>query len=204
LDGVNLNFGDGPGDAPRFSEAFSLVIDPPRKRGVRRLPSLYFRYAQLYAARNVEEVLERLEETSSRFLVAEERPLYLLNACELDGRPGLYGRDFFNRSMFRRELSAAGMRFAEDPFVRLNPDGTFSCADWGSLKADFVIQDATAVGGPPIVRMSGATLLYWINGRRLGKLTRGDLRSLAKAFSGLTAVNALEPTDLMIELRRRS
>jgi hypothetical protein len=180
-----------------------VVIDPPVERGIRRLPSFYFRYAQLYAARTVEEVIRRLKEMTPSFVTAEERPLYLVTACELDGCRGLYGRDFFNRSLFRRKLAAAGMTFAEDPIVYLGPDGTFYCRDRRSFRPEFVIQDATAVGGPPILQMRGALLLYWMSGRRLGKLTRDDLRNLAGAFSGITALNAPKVEDLVDELRRQ-
>jgi hypothetical protein len=200
LDDLALDFGVVPEDAVRFSGAFSVVVDESTKR-IRRLPSLYFRYAQLFASRDIAEVLRRLEATVNRFLVADERPLYLLNACELDGQPGLYGRDLFNRAPFRRKLLANGLRMAEDPFVQLNGKG-FCCADWGTFSARFIVHDVLASDDPSLFRLRGASLLYWLNGLRLGTLTVAHLGALGQMLTGITAVNARDPDNLVAELRR--
>ena len=168
---------------------------------MRRLPSCYLGPAQLYGARDVGAVLGRLERYVRRFLESGDAPLYFFNACEVDGHRGLYGRDFFTRSSFRRKLAGLGMIFAEDPFVTREEGGAFSCADWGLFRPEFVVHTAFSLDGETVARWEGASLVAWMNTYRFGKVTPDDLKHLTSLSSLLVGVNATEPEPLMSALK---
>jgi hypothetical protein len=175
-------------------------VDPSNQR-TRRLPGFFLGPVQLHAARHLIDVVRKLERYVRRFLDSGETPLYLLSACEVDGHRGLYGRDFFTRSKFRRSLSSLGMRFADDPFVSPARDQGFSCEGWASFRPEFVIHRYFPLDGASVARVEGAALIYWITTHRFGRITSDELRDLVTVSSQARGVNAPEPTALMRALR---
>ena len=138
-------WGVPPDDAPRYDGIFSLVVDDPGKK-TRSLPTMYHGNAQLYADRDVDKVRGRLVRTIEAVLHAGERPAYLSAACRIDGRSGLYVHGVYNREPYRLRAIRAGLEIADDPYVRLTPDGAFECEGWEPFRPDFIV--VARVPGP--------------------------------------------------------
>lgn len=191
-----LDLAPSPGDRPTREAAFSLIVDE-RQTGIRRLPSFFFHSAQLYAERDLGHVLERFAQVVKRYLSSYESPFFMFNACRLDGKSGLYGRDFLNRAPFRRKLGRLGMEFADDPFVTLDSSGRFVCTDWGSFVPSFLVLGLSDPEGPSLLESHGATLLFLMTTYRVGKMTATELGALGGHARRLHALNAREPETLV-------
>lgn len=189
-----------PGAAPVAEGLFSVVIDPGTDSSVRRLPALYFGPAQVFADRAEAMVARRLVEMVRSVAAAPEQPTYLVSACRYAGRDGLYTRDLFNRSAYRAKLSRHGMRFADDPFVRLDESGSLRTLDWGLIAPKFVVT------GPPdeqhrgAVRTTGAMLTFLLAEHRLGPLTAGELNTLTAVLREAMGLGADDPDAIRAAL----
>ena len=200
LETVELPWGEPPQGAVRREESFSFVVDST-ETGVRKLPTFFFGRAQLYADRNLDNVTAILATLATRIVAYADHPLYLFTACKLGDKWGLYGRDFFNRAIFRRRLERLGMEFSSDPFVRFSSSGDFSSFDWGTFRPEFLILGLTRVDPPPIMRLAGGPLFYTMNTFRLGNLNREEFHALGKLLPKLDALNSKDPATLIEALR---
>ena len=187
LDGIESEGVATPGDAPRFPGVFTVVGDDGSAR-VRRLPGFYFGRAQLFAHRDRDAVVTALRRTVAGAVASRRTPTYLLHACEIDGRAGLYGRDPFNRAPFRASLQRLGMRFAPDNFVTFDESGVFNAADWGPFTPDFVIMGGWGADEAEVVVSEGALLLFTLTTFRLGPPTPAELHALAGLVGSIRAV----------------
>ena len=192
--------GEPPSDATRHEAVFSLVVHPPERR-LRRLPTLYVRSAPVFAERELSPVLESLRQIIEVVRSARERPTYALRACRLDGEPGLYGADVYNRSAFRARLARLGMDFSEDPYVELGPNHRLQVEDWGDFEPRFFIIGVGTSAGETVVEMSGAMALVLMSNSRFGELTPPELRDLAGIFSSIRGVGCRDAAVLIEHLR---
>lgn len=179
----------GPPDTEETNEgSITLVVEDQSKKK-RRLPSLYVSTYQVFADRDVVKVLNRFLRTVDAIKEAVTTPIYAAHPVRIDGRTGLYGKDFFSRATFRRKMVRAGVVFSEDPYPRLLPDGTFEARDWGILAPTFIIMPNVDHEEPQRpVEVTGASLLFNLLGLRFGRAEPAELyllRSLAESVHAL-------------------
>jgi hypothetical protein len=184
-----------PDSAEKGEAVFSIVIDDTKRR-LRQLPTLFFGKARLFAHRDVAVVRDRLSRTVRMVFEAVERPVYLLHPCDWNGRKGLYGRDFYNRSSYRKVLVRHGMTFAEDSYVRLSRKSLFECPQWGEIRPSFTVLGEGVTEGPSL---TAAFALYMISLFQIGTIKPADLRGLARTVQGMKFLHAEQP-EALIEL----
>jgi hypothetical protein len=197
LDSLPLPFGRPPATAVRHEAGLSVVLDGGDKR-VRRLPTLYLGKGPLFAERELAPVQERLLHVASAIVDARRRPTYLLHPCEVRGRRGLYGGDFYNRSSYRRRLARLGTTFTADPYTRFNSEeGSFQCEDWGDFTAEFIVLSVSGAEPKQVVQVRGARLFALLTPVRLGALAAAELAHLARALSSVKGVGSSDPESLV-------
>lgn len=196
IDGVE----EPPEDARlRNPGGLSFVTDTSGGR-VKKLPSFYVNTSQLYADRDGAKVRAKLDRTISAFSTTDSRGTYMMTACEIGGRKGLYGTDFFNRSAYRQKLKRLGMRFSDDPFVVLNPDGTFQSEDFEPFDASFVTMPRRSSMPPGVLTVEGGSLVYQLTYYRIADLDAAELSRLVALAGRIDALSATEPEDLAAAL----
>jgi hypothetical protein len=167
---------------------------------VKKLPSLYVNNSQLYADRDPARVRTKLDRAIRLFSTDDPRGAYMLTACEIGGRKGLYGSDFFNRSAYRQKLRRLGMRFSGDPFVVMNPDGTFESDDFDPFEPAFLTMPRRSDSPPGVVTVEGGFLVYQLTYYRIADLEPDELRRLVTLAGRIDAPSATEPEDLAAAL----
>lgn len=194
-------------DSPRFEGVFNLVTETPDepngKRVSRKLPTLFFGRAPIFADRSVDKVATRLGRVAEIALEAWERPTYLLQPCALGNRVGLYARDLMNRSAFRARLRRLGVEFTEDPFVTFTESSRFGCRDWGEFEPSFVITRGYDSDDPnKIIESTHALLAFWLTTYRMGSIDPEELRRLVAACRGIQSAAAKNPEAVVARLSR--
>ncbi|MGH2806106.1 MAG: hypothetical protein ACRDKT_02400 [Actinomycetota bacterium] len=182
--------------APRFTGTFSVVVDHS-DAGFRRLPTLYLGSAQLFADRSVDTVVDKTAAIVASTIEAPRRATFLLTPCRVADRVGLYGRDVFNRSIFRIKLEREGVEFATDPYVVLDEDGSFLSTDWGRIRPAFVVLNGAGETPDDVIRSEGALLAFSLATFRIGRFGAADLTALTRAVAGIGSVAALEPAAVV-------
>lgn len=202
LAGLPVPWDTPPDDAPRYDGIFSLLVDDPGKR-TRSLPSVYHANAQLFADRDVHKARARLVQTVEAVLHSRERPAYLVAACRVDGRRGLYARDVFNREPFRLKAIRAGLEIADDPYVRMTPSGEFECEGWEPFRPEFVV--AKSLRGPRGREAEnvnkGAFLTFLFGILRVGDMGMVELHHLVSTIKNADVVVEDGPEELVEALR---
>jgi hypothetical protein len=189
-----------PEDARQSPAGISLVVDDAGKK-VRNLPCVYVNTTQVYAHRDVDVAKSKLHEVVDVFVRSGETPAYMLTACEIDGRRGLYGTDFYNRSQYRLGLRRLGMRFSDHPFVFFDGDRTFRADDLGAFTPSFVAMGRRSDNPSGTVETGGALLLYHLAYYRIADIGARELSALARLLPEVEALSATEPEDLAAALR---
>jgi hypothetical protein len=156
----------------------------------RRLPSLYVYDYQVFADRREEPVLGRLRLSLDTALASRGESIFAMHACRFEGMIGIYARDLFNRSSYRRKLTRLGVSFADDPYVRFTGDGTFISRDLGEFRPEFVVLSSSAEDPKELVKAKGAWLAFNIAGLRLGQIDGAELAQLTEALSGVEAIGS--------------
>lgn len=183
----------------RHEGGFSLVTDPAGGR-VKKLPSFYVNSSQTYAHRELAAVQHRLARAVDVFQSTAERSSYMLTACEVAGRKGLYGTDMFNRSVYRQQLKRLGMRFSDDPFVEYRPDGRFASEDFDPFDAEFVTLLRRSDNPPGIIETHGALLVHQLTFYRVSDVSPEELNRLVRFAAGVDALAATDAADLVAAL----
>ena len=179
----------GPSGAVQHEGALSLVVGMTGQR-TRRLPTLYLGSAPLFADRDQSVVLERMRMTVETVIESERRPAYVVQPCELGDRRGLYARDTFSRSPYRRRLARAGMLFTDDPYVKSSEDGSFVCDDWGRFSPTFMVLGYDHEDPAELEVTTGAILPITMIERRIGGITTSHLQSLISGLAGVAGYSA--------------
>ncbi|MFN2588999.1 MAG: hypothetical protein ABR613_12900 [Actinomycetota bacterium] len=178
-----------------------MVDDPAKRR--RSLPTMYHGNAQLYADGDVDKVRSRLVRTIDAVLHAKERPAYLVSACRIDHRPGLYAHGVYNREPYRLRAIRAGLEVADDPYVRLTPAGEFECEGWARFRPDFIV--VNRLGGPRGRESEnvnkGALLAFNFGILRVGVMAVTELHHLVSAIKSARVVAEEDPDRLVETLR---
>lgn len=172
-----------------------------RQRISRRLPTLFFGRAPVFADRSIDKVAARLTRVAEIALEAWDRPTYLLQPCALGDRVGLYSRDLMNRSAFRARLRRLGVEFTEDPFVTFTESSRFSCRDWGEFDPSFVITAGYDNDDPDkIMESTHALLAFQLTTFRMGGIGSEELRRLVAACHGVQSAAARNPEAVVSRL----
>jgi hypothetical protein len=191
---------DRPDDGKHeHAGGFSLVTDTSGSR-VKKLPSFYVNTSQMYAHRDLEVVRDRLEGAVDAFVSSAERASYMLTACEIGGRKGLYGTDFFNRSAYRQRLKRLGARFSDHPFSVFGDDGTFASEDFDPFRPEFLTLGTLSTNPPGVRETTGAYLVHQLTFYRIADVGQEELRRLVDVAGGLKGLSATDPADLVAVL----
>ena len=141
-------------------------------------------------------VRAKLDTAVDAFLRSAERSTYMVTACEIGGRKGLFGTDFFNRSLYRRKLERLGMRFSKDPFTAFEGRETFRSEDLGSFAPSFLTLPRRSNNPAEPWHLRGALLVHQLTYYRIADIGPEELSTLVGLAAGLEAVGATEPEDL--------
>ena len=184
---------DVPPNVSAHEGVFNLVVEDEARR-IRRLPAFYLRGALVYAHRDVERLYARLERTVEAIRAADDENTYIMHACEIGGKRGLYARDMNGRSVFRRKLVRAGLNFASDPFVTFDK-GEFGCRDWGEFAPQFMIAGFGDEDDPSrLLHPPGGETLFDVTRARFGAPGPAEFRQLAKRLQTLDVVTSADPS----------
>jgi hypothetical protein len=190
-----------PRGAETNERVFSVVVDEGDGK-TRSLPMLYHGPAQIFADRHMENLGLRLNQALEAIAaVQENEAIYMINACRIGERYGLYSRDLFNRASFRVHMSRLGVEFAEDPYVRLQPSGRFDCRDWGEFDPEFMVSGGPFPQDPEEVenRRGGlAPLMFGV--LRMGRITASELKTLASFVRRSHVLSSQSPRALVEQL----
>ena len=182
-----------PADSVLAPGIFSLVGEGAfPNTGVRNLPTLYFGHQPVFADRSLEAVRKVLREYVGFTLASRERAFYELHMCRFQGRIGLYGRDGFNRSSYRRALERLGFEFIGGPFVEFLEGGQFKAADETTARPSFALLGGSADDGGVSVP-TPALLPFTLASYRLGPIPQAELGALVRAAAEMAAFGADEP-----------
>ncbi|HYP22495.1 MAG TPA: hypothetical protein VEV43_02890 [Actinomycetota bacterium] len=190
---------EAPAGALTREGGFSLVAGTADGR-VKKLPSLYVNSIQVYAARDVSLVQAKLARAVDAFMASARVSTYMLTACEIGGRRGLFGTDFFNRSIYRQKLKRLGMTFSDDLYVMMSEDGTFYAQDRDPFVPEFVTLQKTSPPRPGADRVSGGFLVYLLSYYRIADIEAPELSRLVALAREIEALRANEPEDLVAAL----
>jgi hypothetical protein len=186
---------DPPEDSLRREGAFNLVAGTADGR-VKKLPSLYVNSVQVYGARDLEAVRAKLNRAVEAFTSSARVPTYMLTACEIGGRRGLYGSDFFNRSIYRQKLKRLGMTFSDDIFVMMEDDGSFYANDRDPYVPEFLTLPKTSPPQPGVTRVTGGYLVYQLSYYRIADISAPELSRLVALAKEIEALRSNEPAEL--------
>ena len=185
-----------PDDALRREGAFSLIAGTADGR-VKKFPSLYVNNIQVYAARDLEAVRTKLGRAVEAFTSSARVPTYMMTACEIGGRRGLFGTDFFNRSIYRLKMKRLGMTFSDDLFVMMGEDGSFHARDRDPFVPEFVTLPKTSPPQPGVTRVAGGYLVYQLTYYRIADISAPELSRVVRLAKEIEALRASEPDDLV-------
>ena len=178
-----------------------MLIDESGGR-TRALPTLYHGRTQVFADRSVDAIGPRIERALEAIAAQDDEATYMANAVRIDGRHGLYTRDTFNRSSFRLHMRRLGAEFAEDPYVVLEPDGSFTCRDWGSFVPDFMV-----AGGPyegdveDVTDRRGGLAPFMFGVLRVGQIGAPELALLARFVRDSPVLSSRSPQAVVATLK---
>ncbi|HVM36580.1 MAG TPA: hypothetical protein VM784_14715 [Actinomycetota bacterium] len=178
----------------------SIVDDDPSKQH-RKLPSLYFKNIMLFSDRDTQTLREKTSDTISIVVNSSTEPTYLLHSCSVDGRHGLYARDFHNRSSYRCKLARMGVAFNGALFLRFSERGEFQAPRGAAFSPEFVITGLDNDDKLTPTKISGGLLTYLVVTRRLHRLEPPELRTLAEALEGVIGISAADPKVLLQTLK---
>lgn len=167
---------------------------------MKKLPSLYVNSIQVFAARDVALVQTKLRRAVGAFMSSDETPAYMVTACEIGGRRGLFGTDFFNRSVYRQKMKRLGMTFSDDLYVMMDAGGAFYAEDRDPFVPEFVTLQKTSPPLPGATRVTGGFLVYLLSYYRIADIGPSELSRLVALAKEIDAVRANEPDDLAAAL----
>lgn len=187
-----------PEGAHNHESVLSLIVDESSKK-VRKLPSLYFWNTLVHADRDVSNVRYVLERTVDGIARAKEVPTYRFAACRLEGKFGLWGKDFYNRSGFRLKIARRGLEIADDPFVTFHPGTGFQSDDYGQFEPEFAV--LANHSEPDLLKTSGAKLAIILGSYRFGLSAPTELAALIDTFKGKFGYASSDPGALSQALK---
>jgi hypothetical protein len=163
---------------------------------------LYHGPAQIFADRHMENLGLRLNQALEAIAAAQEdEAIYMINACRIGERYGLYSRDLFNRASFRVHMSRLGVEFAEDPYVRLLPSGRFDCRDWGEFDPEFMVSGGPFPRDPEEVdNRRGGMTPFMFGVLRMGRITASELKHLAGFVRRAPVLSSQSPRAVVEQL----
>jgi hypothetical protein len=192
---------DPPDGARRHEAIFSVVVDESEAR-TRALPTLFHGRTQVFADRSVEAIRPRIERTLEVIEAQDAEAAYIANAIRIGDRYGLYTRDSFNRSSFRVHLKRLGVEFADDPYVVLNPDGTFRCRDWGHFAPEFMVAGGPYKGDEETVEdRRGGLAPFMFGVLRIGQITAPELALLSRFVRRSAVLSSRSPGAIVETLK---
>jgi hypothetical protein len=180
LESIGYRVSEPPDGAESHDRIISVVLHDGGGK-TRSLPMLYHGPAQIYADRRLENIGLRLNRALEAIAAAKTDALYMATACRVGNTYGLYMRDLFNRASFRIHMARLGVEFADDPYTRLLPSGSFGCRDWGEFDPEFLVSGGPFPRDPEEVEIKrGGMAPFMFGVFRLGRITPVELGHLAR------------------------
>lgn len=203
LGSLDLPYGKPNDDGSTIEGGLSLVIrDPSESRGVRRLPMVWLEAYPLFADRSLDVVKARMTLAGQTVVDAASVPTYMLYAAQLDGAWGLYGRDLFERSTYRRKLMRLGLDMSPLPFVILDENG-FQSPDGDPFTPRFALLGGGDDDPDRAEWFGGALVPFTISSYRFGPAGPDEIRRIVRYSSDITALGANRPEVAIAALRER-
>jgi hypothetical protein len=186
-------------------EGVLSVVVRPRSGATRarRLPLLYLDRAAIFADRELSIVRRELSKAVDAIASSIARPTYFIDPCEIGGRRGLYARDLYSRTAYRRRLMRQGARFGGDRYPRFTESGTFDCDDWGEFDPSFVIVDLDPDDPQEIGTMSAGLMAFVLATHRFGRPSSEELSRLVSLCRQVEVVSASDPSTVVGHLDPR-
>ena len=177
------------------------MIPEEVKSGPRKLPSLYMGPTLFFSDRQDERVAEHFGVMRSFLDRSLNEAVYTLQAVKVDGRFGLYARDFFNRSVFRRRLMRQGMQLSDRPFVTFDGQA-FETSDWGKFEPDFVIFGDMSPEDSTRYEMGAGEIGFALMTYRMGKPDVHELRCMLQIGREIHPFVKEDASEVVAEVRR--
>lgn len=162
------------------------------------MPSFYFGRAQMFAGRDLRHVTRALHSGIQAAVVATERSMFVLHGCRIGNKQGLYARDMFNRDRFRQQLVSAGLQLSPEPYLEMQPDGSFVALDGDRFEPSFVILRGLPEDEEEVATFSGALTAFILGTCRLGKVTPEELTTLSHLGRNVVAIAADHDPALLL------
>jgi hypothetical protein len=200
LDGLGVPTDQVQNGGHRHGGLITVVVEEAHGT-IRPLPRLYLSTMPIFADRNIDSVKDSLRKLVLAVTKSVTRePVYLLFACEFDGRRGIYAGNAFNRSTYVRALTRMGARLSPHPYLTLTPEGSFEHDDGRPFRPSFILLgDGGSEEG--VFQSLDGQLLFRIASRRLGAIGKEELALLARTLEGLEGVGANDPREALVTLQ---
>ena len=194
LNTIDLPYGDPPEGAERSEGVFSVVIEdgPGRgRRGIKRLPVFYLSMDPFFAHRELETLRTTIKDTISLAIQTPDSATYVAQACSIAAKRGIYARELYNRSFFRRKLARLGFEFSADPLLRFNEEGSFESSDTPPFIPDFIILGGKDESDPmKVMALTNGLAIWTLASFRFGRIGSVELGRLVKACETSSVVAA--------------
>lgn len=167
---------------------------------LRRLPTLFLGPSPLFVDRDVDRVVQRLEQTIGVLQRAYTEPVFLATPMRVGRRLGLFARDYNSRSAYRRRLERMGAELSHSPFVTLTTDGYFQSDEMKPFRPAFVVSEGVDEPGTGVHPVSAGLLVSQVAMLRLGRVDASELGLLVRSLSGAEGIGAAHPAELFERL----
>jgi hypothetical protein len=179
-----------------------VTNESARNPRTRRLPTLYLGSQPVYADRSLDALVDHLRKLLAAFRSSSEKSMYLMKACRLDGRIGVYAGEVYNRSNYIRKLGKRGIEFDGEGYLELTPRNTFRSEDYGEFRPSFMIVAMAASDQQTVALESKAMAAMTAARYRMGPMPPHEVAPLLRTISGAQLVSASTPRDVIDHLRR--
>lgn len=197
----HLDLVEDPG-SDVYESAFSFVLPKKGGSGPRRLPSLYMGATLFFADRRLERVADQFRLITSFARRSMKEAVYTLQAVRIGDAYGLYARDFFNRSVYRRRLQRQGAELSASPVV-LFEEGSFSTPDWGAFEADFAVFGDHSPDDPTPYTLKPGEVAFALMTYRIGQPSPQELTHMLRVASRVLPLAKEDATEVVTRVKAR-
>lgn len=190
---------DPSGDHSKNPGFMSFVGASDRDSRVRNLPTFYLGGSPVFADRDSEVVMDRAHAFVHEVARFDEVATYTASACWLEGVPGIYLGDMFERAKTRRDFQRAGIVIST--FQTVSFDGSkFASIEGSPFVPQFVI-----FAGPDdrVDEVTPALTAWSLASFRLGKVGSQEMSCLIRLSQSLVSISSHFSEGASDELRHR-
>lgn len=168
-----------------------MIEAGPGRRGIRRLPVFYLSMDPFFAHRELDTLRTTIHDTISLAIQTPDSATYVAQACSVAGKRGIYAKELYNRSTFRRKLARLGFEFSDDPLLRLNEEGSFTSSDTPPFVPEFIVLGGKDDSDPmKVMALTRALAIWTLASFRFGRIGSVELGRLVQACGRSSVVAA--------------